>query len=77
MVTVTASDGVASDTIDVTITVENTPLDGMGDTFDANNDEVIQKTEAIAAVRAYFAAGSTLTKADVIGVIALYFESQS
>ena len=77
MVTVTASDGVANDSIDVTITVGNTPLDGMGDTFDTNNDEVIQKTEAIAAVRAYFADDSTLTKAEVIGVIALYFESQS
>jgi hypothetical protein len=49
----------------------------MGDTFDANDDEVIQKTEAIAAVRAYFADGSTLTKEDVLGVIRLYFETQS
>ena len=77
MVIVTASDGVASDSIDVTITVENAPLAGIGDEYDANNDEMIQKTEAIAAVRAYFAPGSTLTKEDVIAVIRLYFVNPS
>ena len=73
MVTVTASDGVASDTIDVTIAVENAPLAGMGDTYDANNNEMIERSEAIAAVRAYFR--EEITKEQAIQVIGLYFAS--
>ena len=70
MVTVMASDGVASDSIDVTITVENAPLAGMGDTYDANNNERIERSEAIAAVRAYFR--EEITKEQTIEVIGLY-----
>ena len=70
MVTVTASDGVASDSIDVTITVENAPLAGVGDTYDANNNEMIERSEAIAAVRAYFR--GEITKEQTIMVIGLY-----
>ena len=55
--------------------VTATPTTGsvVGDIYDANKDGIIQKTEAIAAVRAYFAPGSTLAKEDVIEVIRLYF----
>ena len=70
-VTVTATDeSDLSDTVTVTITV--TDKVGLENAYDANDDGVIDRSEALNAVDDYFAPGSTLTKAEVLEVIALY-----
>ncbi len=75
MVTVTATDAADDDTITVTITVTDKSLGTLGDTYDADHNEEISKSEALAAVRAYFR--RQITKDDAIGIIALYFASRS
>ena len=73
-VTVTATDeSDLSDTITVTIMV--TDKVGLENAYDVNDDGVIDKSEALNAVDDYFAPGSTLTKAEVLEVIALYLGS--
>ena len=73
-VEVTATDqGENTDTITVTITVEDVSLAGAGNDYDANSDEMIDRSEAIAAVMAYF--GGEITKGEAVGVIGLYFSS--
>ena len=62
-----------SDTITVTIIV--TDKVGLENAYDVNDDGVIDKSEALNAVDDYFAPGSTLTKAEVLEVIALYLGS--
>ena len=70
-VTVTATDeSDLSDTITVTIMV--TDKVGLENAYDVNDDGVIDRSEAHNAVDDYFAPGSTLTKAEVLEVIALY-----
>ena len=70
-VTVTATDEIdLSDTITVTIMV--TDKVGLENAYDVNDDGVIDRSEALNAVDDYFAPGSTLTKAEVLEVIALY-----
>ena len=70
-VTVTATDeSDLSDTITVTIMV--TDKVGLENAYDVNDDGVIDRSEALNAVDDYFAPGSTLTKAEVLEVIALY-----
>ena len=70
-VTVTATDESGlSDTITVTIMV--TDKVGLENAYDVNDDGVIDRSEALDAVDDYFAPGSTLTKAKVLEVIALY-----
>ena len=70
-VTVTATDeSDLSDTITVTIMV--TDKVGLENAYDVNDDGVIDRSEALDAVDDYFAPGSTLTKAEVLEVIALY-----
>ena len=70
-VTVTATDeSDLSDTITVTIMV--TDKVGLENAYDVNDDGVIDRSEALNAVVDYFAPGSTLTKAEVLEVIALY-----
>ena len=70
-VTVTATDeSDLSDTIMVTIMV--TDKVGLENAYDVNDDGVIDRSEALNAVGDYFAPGSTLTKAEVLEVIALY-----
>ena len=70
-VTVTATDESGlSDTITVTIMV--TDKMGLENAYDVNDDGVIDRSEALNAVDDYFAPGSTLTKAEVLEVIALY-----
>ena len=70
-VTVTATDeSDLSGTITVTIMV--TDKVGLENAYDVNDDGVIDRSEALDAVDDYFAPGSTLTKAEVLEVIALY-----
>ena len=72
-VEVTATDqGENAVTITVTITVEDVSLAGADD-YDANSDEMIDRSEAITAVMAYF--GGELTKGEAVRVIGLYFSS--
>ena len=73
-VTVTATDeSDLSDTITVTIMV--TDKVGLENAYDVNDDGVIDKSEALNAVDDYFSPGSTLTKVEVLEVIALYLGS--
>ena len=67
-VTVTATDPQgASDSITVTVMVTDVDL---GTLYDRDHNEVIDKSEAIAAVTDYFA--GRITKEEVLGVIRLY-----
>ena len=77
MVEVTATDPSGdSDTITVTITVTDVRVseNTVANSYDANNDERIVRSEAIAAVKDYFT-DPTIAKADVIEVITLYFKT--
>ena len=70
-VTVAATDeSNLSDTITVTIMV--TDKVGLENAYDVNDNGLIDRSEALNAVDDYFAPGSTLTKAEVLEVIALY-----
>ena len=69
-VTATPPSGV-SESIPVTIMVEDVSLGEVGDTYDTDHNEKINKQEAIEAVRDYFR--DLLSKEDTIGVIRLYF----
>ena len=60
-----------SETIPVTIMVEDVSLGEVGDRYDTDRNEKINKQEAIEAVRDYFK--DRLSKEDTIGVIRLYF----
>ena len=71
VVTVTDPSG-ASDAIAVTVTVNDVDL---GTDYDANNDETIDKGEAVAAVRDYF--NGVITKREAIAVVILYFATLS
>ena len=71
-VRVTATDStLASDTIAVTITVTDVTLGMPGDSYDANHDEAIQKSEVVSAIRDYF--DNHITKSEVIAIVRLYF----
>ena len=77
-VAVTASDGNAVDdaTIAVTITVTDvTTGNADGDTYDANEDGVIDGPEVAQAVKDYFA--GKITGPEVIAVVKLYFAGRS
>ena len=71
-VEVTAQNGTTTRTYTVTVARAQETL---MDRYDANVDGVIDKGEAIAAVRDYFA--GTITKAQAIEVIGLYFSSSA
>ena len=76
---VTAEDGNGSlvYTLEVTRSELPTPdiLQRMLDRYDANNDDVIDKAEAIAAITDYFA--DRITRDEVLGVITLYFSADT
>ena len=78
MVTVTASDGTDSDSIDVTITVtdvdEGMPMDLLT-RYDDNKNNVIDLPEVFRAIDDYFDYDDRLTLAEVYEVVDLYFES--
>ena len=69
---VTATDrlGVAS-TVAVVVQVSDVELTGIGLKYDANNNEVIDREEAIAAVTDYFR--GVISKDETIEIIRLYF----
>ena len=69
-VTATDTSGVSS-TVVVVVQIADVELTGIGLKYDANNNEVIDREEAIATVSDYFR-GLT-TKEETIGVIRLYF----
>ena len=74
-VTVTASDGTDSDAIDVTISVTNADTTGsaVGNTYDANENGVIDVDEVLQAVDDYF--DDIITDVDeVLEVVDLYFD---
>ena len=70
-VTVTASDGEDSDSIDVAISVTNVGLDNAYDIDDSGD---ISKDEVLDAIDDYFA-DTGITKEEVLDLIDLYFES--
>ena len=71
-VTVTATDSSgASATIVVTITVTNVDLPGMANDYDVDNNETIDRNEAIAAVADYFSV--VISKEEAIEIVQLYF----
>ena len=69
-VTATDSSGAAS-TVMVVIQLSDVELTGIGLKYDANDNEVIDLEEAVAAVSDYF--GELITKEETIEVIRLYF----
>ena len=70
-VTVTATDPYgASATVAVTIVVTDLSLGELGDTYDTDHDEVIDKGEAIKALNDYF--DGLINKGEVLAVIRLY-----
>ena len=69
-VTATDRSGVSS-TAKVVVQVSDVELTGIGLTYDANSNEVVDREEAIAAVTDYFK--GQLTKEETIEVIRLYF----
>ena len=71
-VTVTATDpSGASASVTVTIAVTNLSLGEAGDTYDIDHNEMIDRSEALAAVKDYF--DDLITTDEVIAVVLLYF----
>ena len=69
-VTATDTSGVSS-TVTVVIQIADVELTGIGRDYDANNNEVIDREEAIAAVTDYFR--GVISKDETIEIIRLYF----
>ena len=71
-VTVTATDssGVSA-TVAVTITVTDVDLPGTANDYDVDNNETIDRNEAIAAVADYFS--GVISKEEAIEIVQLYF----
>ena len=62
----------ASASVTVTIAVTDLSLGQAGDTYDIDRNEVIDRSEALAAVKDYF--DDLITKDEVIEVVLLYFD---
>ena len=71
-VTVTASDGTDEATIAVTITVTDM---GLADSYDANEDGMIDGTEVLNAVEDYFNDVSGIDSERILDIVELYFSS--
>ena len=71
-VTVTASDGTAEVMVAVTITVTDM---GLADSYDANEDGMIDGTEVLNAVEDYFNDVSGIDSERVLDIVELYFSS--
>ena len=75
-VVVTATDaGGQSDTITVTINVTDVELSGVGEQFDADNNEEIERSELVTAVRAFQA--NTITRDQLVGLVRIFQRTQS
>ena len=70
-VTATDPSGLAS-TVKVVVQVEDVKLEGVGDRYDANSNEVIDQEEVVAAVSDYY--NGLITKDETIETIRLYLE---
>ena len=70
-VTATDPSGLAS-TVKVVVLVEDVRLEGVGDRYDANSNEVIDQEEVVAAVSDYY--NGLITKDETIETIRLYLE---
>ena len=76
-VVVTATDaGGQSDTITVTINVTDVELSAIGEQFDADNNEEIERSELVAAVRAY-QPPRTITRAELVQLVRMFQRSQA
>ena len=76
MVTVTATDpGGEADTIVVTINVTDVEENPLLAEYDTNKDAMIDRSEAIAAIRGYLAGEPGFSRAEVIAVLRLYLGS--
>ena len=71
-VTVTASDGTAEAMVAVTITVTDM---GLADSYDANEDGMIDGTEVLNAVEDYFNDVSGIDSERILDIVELYFSS--
>ena len=80
MVTVKASDGTDMDTYEVTVTVTDEDEEGQADdlleTYDTNDNNRIDKSEALTAIEDYIF-GGILTKEQALEVITLYIFGSS
>ena len=70
-VVVTATDGAgATAMITVTITVTDESLGALGDTYDSNEDEMIDRDDLVAAVRAF--RGNVIDRDDLVALVRLF-----
>ena len=73
-VTVTASDGNTADDATIAVTITVTDM-GLADSYDANEDGMIDGTEVLNAVEDYFNDVSGIDSERVLDIVELYFSS--
>ena len=73
-VTVTASDGNAADDATIAVTITVTDM-GLADSYDANEDGMIDGTEVLNAVVDYFNDVSGIDSERILDIVELYFSS--
>ena len=73
-VTVTASDGNAADDATIAVTITVTAM-GLADSYDANEDGMIDGTEVLNAVEDYFNDVSGIDSDRILDIVELYFSS--
>ena len=73
-VTVTASDGNAADDATMSVTITVTDM-GLADSYDANEDGMIDGTEVLNAVEDYFNDVSGIDSERILDIVELYFSS--
>ena len=78
MITVRATGGTGTGTIDVTVRVtdeSDTTSTDLLDRYDANNNDRIDRSEVITGINDYFENRGIITRAQVIELINLYFDN--
>ena len=73
-VTVTASDGNAADDATIAVTITVTDM-GLADSYDANEDGMIDSDEVVNAVEDYFDDPIGFGSERVVDIVELYFSS--
>ena len=73
-VTVTASDGNTADDATIAVTITVTDM-GLADSYDANEDGMIDGTEVLNAVEDYFNDVSGIDSERILDIVELYFSS--